>query len=1417
MPAHGTAVLNADNTVTYTPTSGTTFTTDSFTYTISDGYGGTSTATAVIYLTDRPPVAMDASASAHSAAVTVNVLANDYSPDGDTLTVTAVGTPAHGTAVINADNTVTYTPTSGTTFATDSFSYTISDGYGGTSTASVVIYLTDRPPVAYDASASTHSAAVTIDVVGSDYSPDGDTLTVTAVGTPAHGTAVINADNSVTYTPTSGTTAAADAFTYTISDGYGGTSSASVVIYLADQPPVAMDTSASAHSAAVTVNVLANDYSPVGDTLTVTAVGTPSHGTAVLNADNTVTYTPTSGTTFATDSFSYTISDGYGGTSTGTVVIYLADQPPIALDASASAHSAAVTIGVLANDADPSGGTLTVTALGTPAHGTAVINADNTVTYTPTSGTTAATDSFTYTISDGYGGTSTATVYVYLTDRPPVAYDASAVAHSAAITIDVLGNDYSPDGDNLTVTAVGTPAHGTAVINADNSVTYTPTSGTTAATDSFTYTISDGYGGTSTATVVLYLTDRPPVAMNTSASVHSAAVTINVLADDNSPDGDALTVTSLGTPAHGTAVLNADNTVTYTPTSGTTAATDAFTYTISDGYGGTSTATVVLYLTDRPPIANDTSAVSHSAAVTINVLAGDYSPDGDALTVTSLGTPAHGTAVLNADNTVTYTPTSGTTAATDAFTYTISDGYGGTSTATVYLYLTDRPPVASNLTASTHTAAVTLDVLGGDYSPDGDALTVTSLGTPTSGTAVINADNTVTYTPTSGTTATSDAFTYTISDGDGGTSTASVVVFLADRAPVALPVAAVAHSAAVTIDVLAEDYDLDGDTLTVTSVGTAAHGSVVLNADNSVTYTPTGGFGSPSTDSFSYTISDGHGGTSTATVSVQLTDRAPVANNVGAETHPPTAVVIDVLAGDSSPDGDQLTVTAVGTPASGTAVVNADNTVTYTPTSGTTASTDSFTYTVSDGYGGTSTATVFVQLANRAPVALDANASTHSAAVTIAVLANDGDPDGDALTVTSVGTPTSGTAVINADNTVTYTPTSGTTASTDSFAYTIADGHGGTSTATVTVQLADQAPIALAATAATNGAAVTIAVLANDSDADGDTLTVTAVGTPSHGTAVLNADNTVTYTPTSGTTASSDAFTYTIADGYGGTSTATVTVELADQPPTAANVSADTAGQPVVIAVLAGDSSLAGDALTVTAVGTPMSGTASLNADGTITYTPSSFGFAGITTFTYTISDGHGGTSTGTVSVTLASGPIAVNASADANTMVPVTVDVLAGDSDPYGDALTITAVGSPSYGTAFINGDGTITYTRTPGATASTDTFTYTVADGHGGTATATVTIHVDVPTAGTIDSGYIPGYTTTINALAYDSDADGYPLNVIAVGTSSYGTVTINPDGTLSYYANPGTTFNTDTFTYTISDGHGGTSVGTVNITTL
>src|SRR5690606_12818419 len=180
--------------------------------------------------------------------------------------------------------------------------------------------------------------------------------------------------------------------------------------------------------------------------------------------------------------------------------------------------------------------------------------------------------------------------------------------------------------------------------------------------------------------------------------------------------------------------------------------------------------------------------------------------------------------------------------------------------------------------------------------------------------------------------------------------------------------------------------------------------------------------------------------------------------------------------------------------------------------------TDSLTYAISDGNGGTATATVAITVApvNDAPVAADDSASTdEDTSLVIAVLANDGDVDGDTLTVHIDTAPSYGSIEVNADGTITYTPDANFHGA-DSFACRGDDGSGGTDTANVslTINSINDNPQASGDEASTlQGVGVVIDVLANDTDLDGDVLTVSSLSEPASGTAVLNADGTITYTP----------------------------------------------------------------------------------------------------------------------------------------------------------------------------------------------------------------------------------------------------------------------------------------------------------------
>ena len=188
-------------------------------------------------------------------------------------------------------------------------------------------------------------------------------------------------------------------------------------------------------------------------------------------------------------------------------------------------------------------------------------------------------------------------------------------------------------------------------------------------------------------------------------------------------------------------------------------------------------------------------------------------------------------------------------------------------------------------------------------------------------------------------------------------------------------------------------------------------------------------------------------------VSNVVANVAPTANADLATTSFGTAVTIPVLANDTDPNGDALTITGVSNPIGGTATVIGGTTITYQPNAGF-AGTGSFSYSISDGHGGSASASVTVVVLpqpNQPPVAnFDSATTSVGVGVTIPVLANDSDPNGDPLTVTSVTSVVGGSAAINAGNTITYTPAAGFSG-TGSFTYSISDGRGGTASAGVSV------------------------------------------------------------------------------------------------------------------------------------------------------------------------------------------------------------------------------------------------------------------------------------------------------------------------------------------------------------------------------
>ena len=483
-----------------------------------------------------------------------------------------------------------------------------------------------------------------------------------------------------------------------------------------------------------------------------------------------------------------------------------------------------------------------------------------------------------------------------MSNTAPVAYDdAFSTDEDTDLTTPapgVLANDIDGEGDPLSAILDTGPSNGTLTLNTDGSFTYTPAADFNA-TDSFTYHANDGALDSNVATVTITINpvnDPPVVTTNEVLTVDEGGTeligTVNLEVTDVEQPADQLVYTVTVLPTHGTltpvsftqAEIDA-NAVSYTH-DGSESFTDSFTFTVSDGVGGTTSPTVfniTINPVNDPPVAvDDSAATDEDTAVTIDVLANDSDVEGDALTVDSVTQGSNGT-VTNNGTDVVYTPDADY-CGDDSFTYTVSDGNGGSDTAMVSVTVTcvNDAPVANDDSAATdEDTAVTIDVLANDSDVEGDGLTAVLDTGPSNGSLTLNADGSFTYTPDVNFNGT-DSFTYHANDGalDSNVATVQITINPVNDAPVALDdSASTDEDSPVTINVLANDSDIEGDPLTPILLSGPSYGLLGLNSDGSYTYTP-GTTHSP-TDSFTYKVTDGELESNTATVTITINDLKP--------------------------------------------------------------------------------------------------------------------------------------------------------------------------------------------------------------------------------------------------------------------------------------------------------------------------------------------------------------------------------------------------------------------------------------------------------------------------------------------------------------------------------------------------------------
>ncbi|MGH9909800.1 MAG: tandem-95 repeat protein [Nitrososphaerales archaeon] len=357
---------------------------------------------------------------------TLGVLRNDSDAEGDTIMAIIVSGASFGILTLNPDGSLTYTPLPNFN-GIDTFSYVANDGLLNSTQADVNITVNpvnDIPVARIDSYFINEDNTLTITNPGvllNDTDLDGNALTTPLVANVMHGTLSLSSNGGFSYTPTANFNGV-DSFTYNANDGSVNSNTATVDIKINsinDTPVASADSYSVIENQTITIaapGILSNDVDFDGDIIMALLVTNVNHGVLSLGSNGNFLYTPVAN--FAgVDSFTYKDNDGIVASNTVTVTITVSpvNHSPIARSDLYSVDEnqtlTVTAIGVLSNDTDSDGNTLTASLATNVSNGTLTLNPNGSFTYKPVTNFNGM-DSFTYNANDGSANSNTVTVTI---------------------------------------------------------------------------------------------------------------------------------------------------------------------------------------------------------------------------------------------------------------------------------------------------------------------------------------------------------------------------------------------------------------------------------------------------------------------------------------------------------------------------------------------------------------------------------------------------------------------------------------------------------------------------------------------------------------------------------------------------------------------------------------------------------------------------------------------------------------------------------------------------------------------------------------------------------------------------------------------------------------------------------------------